>query len=73
MDSSLTKPLRYEKEGLIFTNEKEITLIAFLKEKRIEKKITKKYISNIIKNNDYWYSQIEMGKKMIIAENLLIV
>lgn len=63
MDSSLTKPLRYEKEGLIFTNEKEITLIAFLKEKRIEKKITKKYISNIIKNNDYWYSQIEMGKK----------
>ena len=41
MDSSLTKPLRYEKEGLIFTNEKEITLIAFLKEKRIEKKITK--------------------------------
>ena len=28
-----------------------------------KKKITKKFISNIIKNNDYWYSQIEMGKK----------
>lgn len=63
MSSPITKPLRYEKNTVIYINGKEHTLIDYLKEKRIEKKITKKFISNIIKNNDYWYSQIEMGKK----------
>ncbi len=63
MNTQITKPLRYEKNSIIYINGKEHTLIDYLKEKRIEKKITKKSISNIIKNNDYWYSQIEMGKK----------
>lgn len=62
MDHMITKPIRYEKNATLYINEKETTLIEFLKEKRLEKKITKKYISNIIKDNDYWYSQIEMGK-----------
>lgn len=63
MNNVITKPLRYEKNSTIYLNGKEYILIDFLKEKRIEKKITKKNISNIIKNNDYWYAQIEMGKK----------
>lgn len=63
MTSPITKPLRYEKNTIIYINGEEHTLIDYLKEKRTEKKITKKFISNIIKNNDYWYSQIEMGKK----------
>lgn len=57
----MTKPIRYEKNVTLHLNKKTYTLINFLSEKRIEKKITKKSISNIIKNNDYWYSQIEMG------------
>lgn len=56
------KPIRYDKNSLIYINGKEYTLIAFLSEKRKEKKITKKTISTIIKGNDNWYSQIEMGK-----------
>lgn len=62
MDSTLLKSIRYEKDTTLYINEKEISLISFLKEKRLEKKLTKKTISNIIKKNDYWYSQIEMGK-----------
>ena len=58
-----TKPIRYEKNSPIYINGKSITLISFLGEKRKEKHITKKAISNIIKKNDYWYSQIEMGNK----------
>lgn len=59
----ISKPIRYEKNSILYINEEEISLITYLKKKRNEKKITKKYISNVIKNNDYWYSQIEMGKK----------
>lgn len=58
-----TKPTRYEKYGIIYVNGKKYSLIEFLQEKRTERKITKKFISNVIKKNDYWYSQIEMGKK----------
>lgn len=56
------KPIRYDKNSLVYVNGKEYTLISFLSEKRQERKITKKFISNIIKQNDNWYSQIEMGK-----------
>lgn len=57
-----TKPIRYEKYCIFHINDTEYTLIDYLREKRKEKKITKKFISNLIKKNDYWYSQIEMGK-----------
>lgn len=63
MNRSMYKPDRYEKYSNIYINGNTYALIDYLKEKRTEKKITKKSISNIIKNNDYWYSQIEMGKK----------
>ena len=63
MNNNLYKTDRYEKNCTIYINGNETTLINYLKEKRIEKKINKKTISNIIKGNDYWYSQIEMGKK----------
>lgn len=63
MNSPITKPLRYEKNAIIYVNGEEYTLIDYIKKNRQKKKITKKFISNIIKNNDYWYSQIEMGKK----------
>lgn len=62
MDNTFLKQIRYEKNTTIYINGEETSLMAFLKEKRLEKKITKKNISKIIKNNDYWYSQIEMGK-----------
>lgn len=55
---------RYDKNQLIIVDNHEITLIDYLKELRTQKKITKKKISNLIKHNDYWYSQIERnGKK----------
>jgi len=62
MNNPVTKPARYEKNCTFFLNGKKYTLIDYLKEQRLEKKITKKNISIIVKNNDYWYSQIEMGK-----------
>lgn len=57
-----TKPLRYEKYSAIKVNGIPYTLIEYLSYKRKEKKLSKKYISQIIRGNDYWYSQIEMGK-----------
>lgn len=54
---------RYNKMQKLFLDGKEITLIEHLKELRTEKKITKKKISNIIKQNDTWYSQIERSGK----------
>lgn len=56
-------PNKYEKEGKIIINGKETTLIDHLKLLRTEKNLNKAQISRIIKNNDYWYSQIEMSDK----------
>lgn len=54
------RPIKYEKNGIVSIDSKNYSLIDFLSLKRKENKITKKAISNIIKKNDYWYSQIEM-------------
>lgn len=55
--------LRYNKNQKIIINTQEIRLIDHLKELRIARKITKKKISNLVKQNDYWYSQIERNGK----------
>lgn len=55
---------RYNKNQLLLVDGKEIKLIDHLKELRLSKKLTKKKISNLAKQNDYWYSQVERdGKK----------
>lgn len=55
---------RYDKTQLLLIDGKEIKLIDYLKELRQKNKITKKKISNLVKKNDYWYSQVERnGKK----------
>lgn len=54
---------RYDKTQLLLIDGKEIRLIDHLQELRIEKGITKKKISNLIKHNDYWYSQVERNGK----------
>lgn len=54
---------RYDKNQIIIINDTEIRLIDHLKECRTNKKITKKKISNLIKHNDYWYSQVERDGK----------
>lgn len=54
---------RYDKNQRIIYNENELTLIEHIKNLRTSKKITKKKISNLIKQNDYWYSQIERSGK----------
>ena len=54
---------RYDKNQLLIIDNREISLIDHLKELRSAKKITKKKISNLIKHNDYWYSQIERNGK----------
>lgn len=55
---------RYDKTQLLLIDGKEIKLIDHLKELREQKNITKKKISNMVKKNDYWYSQVERsGKK----------
>lgn len=54
---------RYDKNQIIIINDTEIRLIDHLKESRINRKITKKKISNLIKHNDYWYSQVERDGK----------
>ena len=55
---------RYDKTQLLLIDGKEIKLIDHLKELRQKNKITKKKISNLVKKNDYWYSQVERnGKK----------
>lgn len=58
-----TKIARYNKMQKLYIEGKEITLIEHLQQLRTEKKITKKKISNIIKQNDTWYSQIERNGK----------
>ena len=63
MDFS-TEIWRYDKNQLLFVDGHEISLIQYLKQLREKKNITKKKISNLIKHNDYWYSQVERnGKK----------
>ena len=54
---------RYNKYQMLFIDNEEITLIDHLKNLRTENKITKKRISNLIKQNDSWYSQIERSGK----------
>lgn len=54
---------RYNKMQKLYIEEKEVTLIEHLQQLRVDKKITKKKISNIIKQNDTWYSQIERNGK----------
>lgn len=54
---------RYDKNQILIINDTEIRLIDHLKECRTNKKITKKKISNLIKHNDYWYSQVERDGK----------
>lgn len=54
---------RYDKNQPLIIDERETTLINHLKELRTQKKITKKRISNLIKHNDYWYSQVERDGK----------
>lgn len=61
--SDLPFTTRYNKNQLLFIDEQEITLIDYLSKLRTSKKITKKKISNMIKHNDYWYSQIERNGK----------
>lgn len=62
--ATLASLLRYNKNQIIIIDTQEIRLIDHLKELRIARKITKKKISNLVKQNDYWYSQIERdGKK----------
>lgn len=58
-----TRIPRYNKLQKLFIDDNETTLIEHLKKLRTEKKITKKKISNIIKQNDTWYSQIERSGK----------
>lgn len=59
-----TEIWRYDKNQLLFVDGHEISLIQYLKQLREKKNITKKKISNLIKHNDYWYSQVERnGKK----------
>ena len=62
MNVATTIP-RYDKNQILVIDNKEIKLIDHLKEIRSQKKITKKFISNLIKHNDYWYSQIERDGK----------
>lgn len=54
---------RYNKNQMLFIDDREIRLIDYLCAVRKEKKITKKKISNLIKHNNYWYSQIEQTDK----------
>ena len=58
-----TKIPRYNKYQKIYLDGNEYTLIEHLKQLRENHKITKKRISNIIKQNDTWYSQIERNGK----------
>ena len=58
-----TRIPRYNKSQKLYIDETETTLIEHLKKLRTENKITKKRISNIIKQNDTWYSQIERSGK----------
>lgn len=54
---------RYDKTQLLLIEGREIRLIDHLKELRLKNNITKKKISNMIKKNDYWYSQVERSGK----------
>lgn len=58
-----TRIPRYNKLQKLYIDEKEVTLIEHLQHLRTSNKITKKRISNIIKQNDTWYSQIERNGK----------
>lgn len=57
------KKIRYEKFSKITVNDKDYTLIDYLGILRKNNGVKKTDISRILKNNDTWYSQIEMGKK----------
>ncbi len=55
---------RYDKNQILIIDGKEVRLIDHLSELRYRNNVTKKTISNLVKHNDYWYSQVERsGKK----------
>ena len=54
---------RYDKFQRLLIDDQETTLIEHLQQLREVNKITKKKISNLIKNNDSWYSQVERSGK----------
>lgn len=57
------KKIRYEKYSEITVNNKKYALIDYIGILRKNKGIKKADISRILRNNDTWYSQVEMGKK----------
>ena len=63
MNEIITTIPRYDKNQYVIVDNEEKKLIDYLKKLRTEKKITKKKISNLIKHNDYWYSQVERDGK----------
>ena len=63
MNKITTTIPRYDKNQYVIVGNDEIRLIDYLKKLRTEQNITKKKISNLIKHNDYWYSQIERNVK----------
>ena len=79
MNTMQSKRIKYDKWAEITVDGKTTTLIDHLKQIRVQEHITKKKISQIIKGNTYWYSQLERnGKKgddnrrKYIEENELI-
>ena len=54
---------RYNKNQLLLIDGREIKLIDHLKELRLSQNLTKKKVSNLVKQNDYWYSQVERDGK----------
>lgn len=58
-----TEVWRYDKNQIILVDGQEMSLIQHLKQLRESKNITKKKISNLVKHNDSWYSQVERNGK----------
>ncbi len=58
-----TEVWRYDKNQIILVDGQEMSLIQHLKQLRESKNITKKRISNLVKHNDSWYSQVERNGK----------
>ena len=55
-----TEVWRYDKNQIILVDGQEMSLIQHLKQLRESKNITKKRISNLVKHNDSWYSQVDL-------------
>lgn len=66
--SKIYDAVRYNKNQLLFIDNQEIRLIDYIAKLRKEKKITKKKISNLVKHNDYWYSQVEQNNTSTNAQ-----